>query len=121
MISWEDTTECTGIGKSEVREPRWGIARSLSALPLEPEELGANVDSTTCHVTVSKFSIFPHVSYLIILIGIPTFILSILFERGLRHTMRADHSTENHRGGLLSWATKSVKFADTGSCRGQPG
>lgn len=47
MISWEDNVEWIGTGKSEVQEPRWRMAGSLSALLLEPEELSANVDSTT--------------------------------------------------------------------------
>lgn len=46
MISREGNVEWIGTGKSEVQEPRWRMARSLSALPLEPEELSANVDST---------------------------------------------------------------------------
>lgn len=52
MITWESHREGAGSGQLQGRKPSWGfvaaveggIARSLSALLLVPEELGTNVD-----------------------------------------------------------------------------
>lgn len=62
MISWEGSSERTGAGKSEVKEPRRGraaavdgrVARSLSALALELGSLVRKLPQLlTGHVTWS--------------------------------------------------------------------
>lgn len=69
------------------------VARLFSALPLEPEELGANVDSTAySHMISGKFKSFCRsISYLShgVLICIHS------TKRGLYHTGNAAHTIEN--------------------------
>lgn len=49
-----------------------GIARSLSASPLEPKALGASVDSAASSPCDDEQVLsFPHVGYLFFLMGIP--------------------------------------------------